>query len=173
MFPFQPHRTRDDCLVVWLSGCSLDTEINEIVEGSNLYTPKVDLDQVVLPKKLLDELLTTVHNFETFKRYRKDAQLEDRAGTPLLRLGFPPNVTRCLVVWLSGCLVVWLRAAYGAGLTVLVYGPSGTGKTMVVNGIAASLGKKILLVNFPMLQRSSSSAESFRSGGGDDKVHWD
>ena len=71
-----------------------------------------------------------------------------------------------------GSRVVWCAppAAYGNGLTVLVYGPSGTGKTMMVNAIAASLGKKILLVNFPMLQRSGSSHHSFGSSDEGDKV---
>ena len=41
--------------------------------------------------------------------------------------------------------------AYGRGLVMLFYGPSGTGKTMLANGIANHLGKKIFLVNFPSL----------------------
>ena len=35
----------------------------------------------MLPKKLLDDLMSTVHNFERFKAFRKEADLEDRAGT--------------------------------------------------------------------------------------------
>jgi len=38
-----------------------------------------------------------------------------------------------------------------SGLVMLFYGDSGTGKTMTANAVAALLGKKLLLVNFPSL----------------------
>ena len=38
------------------------------------------------------------------------------------------------------------------GLVVLLCGPSGSGKTMTANGVAKMLGKKVLLVNFPLLR---------------------
>ena len=43
-----------------------------------------------------------------------------------------------------------------ATLVLLLYGPSGTGKTFTVNAIARHLGKKCLLVNFEMLQSRHS-----------------
>ena len=39
-----------------------------------------------------------------------------------------------------------------AGLVLLLSGPSGSGKTMTANAVAKRLGKKCLLVNFPMLR---------------------
>ena len=39
----------------------------------------------------------------------------------------------------------------GLGVIMLFYGESGTGKTMTANAVAALLGKKILLINFPSL----------------------
>ena len=48
---------------------------------------------------------------------------------------------------------------YGVGLTLMFCGPSGTGKTMTANAIAAMLKKKLLLVNFPRLTQSERGNE--------------
>lgn len=40
---------------------------------------------------------------------------------------------------------------YGSGLVLFFHGPSGTGKTMLANAIAAHLKKRILLVNYPQI----------------------
>ncbi|KAG3019852.1 hypothetical protein PC128_g12847 [Phytophthora cactorum] len=79
----------------WVVG--LDTEMNELVEGSDLYTPKVQLDQVVLPEEHKSTILETVESYESFRGYRKKSGLE-QAGM-----------------------------AYGAGLVLLLCGASGTG----------------------------------------------
>ncbi|KJE90794.1 hypothetical protein CAOG_02039 [Capsaspora owczarzaki ATCC 30864] len=39
----------------------------------------------------------------------------------------------------------------GAGILLMFYGKSGTGKTMLANALASHLGKRILLINFPSL----------------------
>ncbi|RLN06524.1 hypothetical protein BBJ28_00017066, partial [Nothophytophthora sp. Chile5] len=104
----------------WVVG--LDTEMNELVEGSDLYSPKVQLDQVVLPEEHKSTILETVESYESFRRYRKKSGLE-QAGM-----------------------------AYGAGLVLLLCGASGTGKTMTVNAVAHHLKKRVLLVDFPSLQ---------------------
>ncbi|CAH0482292.1 unnamed protein product [Peronospora belbahrii] len=103
----------------WVVG--LDTEMNELVEGSDLYTPKVQLDQVVLPEEHKSTILETVESYESFRQYRKKSGLE-QAGM-----------------------------AYGAGLVLLLCGASGTGKTMTVNAVAHHLKKRVLLVDFPSL----------------------
>lgn len=73
----------------WVVG--LDTEMNELVEGSDLYYPKVQLDQVVLPEDHKTTILETVESYESFRKYRKKSGLEDTitygAGLVLLLCG--------------------------------------------------------------------------------------
>ncbi|CAK9109227.1 ATP-dependent zinc metalloprotease FtsH [Durusdinium trenchii] len=98
----------------------LDTEINEVVEGSNLYKPSATLEQLVLPEDMKQGILALVDNFEQFCRYRKSSGLDD-------------------------------VIAHGSGLVLMFCGPSGTGKTLMVNALAAHLEKRVLLVNFKTL----------------------
>lgn len=114
----------DRRILDWVVG--LETEIQEVVEGSNLYKPTVDIQQVVLPAEQKAQVLQAVTNFDRFREY----------ASTKLREVFP----------------------YGAGLVLLFCGPSGTGKTMLVNAIAAHLNKRVLLVNFPVF--------AARGGGG-------
>ena len=48
--------------------------------------------------------------------------------------------------------------AYGRGMVLLFYGPSGTGKTMMANGLAAMIQKKVLMINFPQLGTNAAGA---------------
>ena len=51
---------------------------------------------------------------------------------------------------------------YGCGLVLLFWGPSGSGKTLMANALASSLGKRLLLVNYPRIgQMSSDQALKF------------
>ncbi|CAM6102058.1 unnamed protein product [Calypogeia fissa] len=69
------HVELDRRMLDWIVG--LDTEMNELVEGSHLYKPKIPMEQVVLPEEQKDTLLKTVENFAKFRQYRKRAGLED------------------------------------------------------------------------------------------------
>jgi hypothetical protein len=111
----------------WAVG--LDSEINELVEGSDLYEPKVSLSQVVLPKGHVETLWSQCRAYGDFLKYR-----QTQAG-------------------LSDTL------SYGNSLVMLLCGKSGTGKTMTVNAIARELGKKVLMVDFSSLsgRRSEGS----------------
>ena len=55
----------------------LDTEINELVEGSDLYEPKVELSQVVLPEGQIDTILEQCRAYDTFRKYRNDRGLQE------------------------------------------------------------------------------------------------
>jgi len=103
----------------------LDKESSEISQGSHLFEPKVSLDSVVLPDMLKETIAGSVAHFETFRAYRKHHPDFDEA------------------------------ISYGVGLTLMFCGKSGTGKTMTANAIAAKLGKKLLLVNFPLLNQQN------------------
>mmetsp|Transcript_10019 Transcript_10019/g.15147 ORF Transcript_10019/g.15147 Transcript_10019/m.15147 type:complete len:1253 (+) Transcript_10019:82-3840(+) len=59
----------------WVVG--LDSEINELVEGSDLYTPKVSLQQVVLPKGQIGPVVKQCRAYDEFRKYRKNMGLED------------------------------------------------------------------------------------------------
>jgi hypothetical protein len=59
----------------WAVG--LDSEINELVEGSDLYSPKVSLQQVVLPKGQLGTIVRQCRAYDEFRKYRKTMGLED------------------------------------------------------------------------------------------------
>ncbi|XP_064405407.1 uncharacterized protein LOC135350521 [Halichondria panicea] len=78
----------------------LDTEFSEIVEGSHLYFPKTKFDSVILPKEKKELILSTVSNFEAYKRCRKKMGLDDvityGAGMVLLFHG-PPGTGKTMM----------------------------------------------------------------------------
>jgi SpoVK/Ycf46/Vps4 family AAA+-type ATPase len=59
----------------WAVG--LDSEINELVEGSDLYDPKVNLSQVVLPTGHMQALLSQCICYDAFRQYRVAAGLQE------------------------------------------------------------------------------------------------
>jgi len=116
-----------DCIV------GLDKESTEVIQGSYLYDPAVDINSVVLAPGLKEAILSSTVNFDTFLRYRKQSSF-DKA------------------------------ISYGVGLTLMFSGASGTGKTMMANALAAKVGKKLLLVDFPRLsQQANSNGSSYQS----------
>ena len=73
----------------------LDTEFSEIVEGSLLYTSKVPLENVILPKNHKDTILNTISNYDAFQRCKKRVGLEDVVsyGSGLVLLFYGPSGT--------------------------------------------------------------------------------
>jgi len=105
----------------------LDTEFSELMDGSHLYTPQVDIEEVVLADAKKQLVLDTVRHFDTFMQASRKLDLHK-------------------------------RLTYGRGMVLLFYGPSGTGKTMMANALAALIGKKVLMINFPSLGANSAGA---------------
>eukprot|EP00931_Biecheleriopsis_adriatica_P045267 TRINITY_DN25949_c0_g1_i1.p1 TRINITY_DN25949_c0_g1~~TRINITY_DN25949_c0_g1_i1.p1 ORF type:complete len:1540 (-),score=362.19 TRINITY_DN25949_c0_g1_i1:18-4046(-) len=54
--------------------------------------------------------------------------------------------------------------AHGSGLVLMFCGPSGTGKTLMVNALAAHLDKRVLLVNFKTLYSNHGDGMSEEDG---------
>ncbi|KAK3261535.1 hypothetical protein CYMTET_29558, partial [Cymbomonas tetramitiformis] len=109
----------DRRMIDWI--CGLDTEVGELIEGSNLYAPQTEFEHVVMPAETKALMLRTVESHAALQRWSRSHRSE-----------------------LSG---IW---DYGQGVTLLLCGPSGTGKTMTANALAKRLGKKLLLVNFDL-----------------------
>lgn len=140
----------------------LDKESSEISQGSHLYEPKVSLDAVVLPDKLKETITGSVTHFETFRTYRKhhpdfDEAISYGVGLTLMFCGK------------SGKHIYWTTSYEEVvrfiSFVLLIIASSktirlGTGKTMTANAIAAKLGKKLLLVNFPLLNKQSGKDDT-------------
>lgn len=65
--------TLDRRILDWVVG--LDSEINELVEGSDLYEPVVDLSQVVLPQGYAESILSQCSSYDLFQTYRQQIGL--------------------------------------------------------------------------------------------------
>lgn len=65
--------TLDRRILDWVVG--LDSEINELVEGSDLYEPVVELSQVVLPLGYADSILSQCSSYDLFQTYRQKVGL--------------------------------------------------------------------------------------------------
>jgi SpoVK/Ycf46/Vps4 family AAA+-type ATPase len=104
----------------------LDCEFGELVEGSHLYLPATKLENVVMNPEIKMLIVETVGNFEKFKSAQRKLGFENVLGYN------------------------------GGGIVLLFFGESGTGKTMLANGLACHLQKRILLVNFGNLGTNAS-----------------
>lgn len=65
--------TLDRRILDWVVG--LDSEINELVEGSDLYEPVVELSQVVLPEGYAESILSQCSSYDLFQTYRQQIGL--------------------------------------------------------------------------------------------------
>lgn len=66
----------DRRILDWVVG--LDSEINELVEGSDLYVPNVDLSQVILPQGYTEKILSQCLAYDDFESYRIAAGLDKK-----------------------------------------------------------------------------------------------
>nr|CCM13411.1 AAA family ATPase, putative [Leishmania guyanensis] len=105
----------------------ITAETAEMVPGSQLYFPEVELANVMLPTATMDRVLSTIEHYSLFEQCKKGSGFGDGLGTSK------------------------------GGLVMLFHGPSGTGKTMLANAVAHHLRKKILLVSVSQFRSSTKS----------------
>ncbi|GET86381.1 aaa family ATPase, putative [Leishmania tarentolae] len=105
----------------------ITAETAEMVPGSQLYFPEVELANVVLPTSTMDRVLSTIEHYSLFEQCKKSSGFGDGLGTSK------------------------------GGLVMLFHGPSGTGKTMLANAVAHHLKKKILLVSVSQFRSSTKA----------------
>ncbi|PXF46186.1 Protein SAV [Gracilariopsis chorda] len=55
----------------------LSTELDEIMDSARCYSPKIDMDSVILPEKMKQLVLQRVENFEVFRKLRKEIGFDD------------------------------------------------------------------------------------------------
>lgn len=125
----------------------LDSEINELVEGSDLYTPNIPLDSVVLPANHKALLLSQCAAYDVYVQYRQHLLGPSESGNSGPSLSLERN----------GKSSKTSAIPYGNALVILLCGTPGTGKTMTVNAIATELKKKVLLCDFNSLVNKKDS----------------
>ena len=121
----------------------LDTEIGELVDGSELITPKTSLDKVALPPEVKKSIINSVKSHEKFQ--------EIVGG---LELGSKSSISH-----------------FNKGLRMLFHGPPGTGKTMTAHGLANHLGKKLLSIGLSSFPEDISLSEFLKFLFRECKIH--
>ena len=73
----------------------LDTEFSELMDGSHLYTPSVDIEEVVLADSKKTLVLDTVKHFDTFVQVTRQLELHKRLtyGRGMVLLFYGPSGT--------------------------------------------------------------------------------
>lgn len=66
----------DRRILDWVVG--LDSEINELVEGSDLYEPMVQLSQVVLPHGHMERILSQCYAYDDYLAYQRQSTKENK-----------------------------------------------------------------------------------------------
>lgn len=166
----------------------LHTELEEIMDSARCYTPKIDMDSVILPEKMKELVLQRAENFDIFRRLRKEVcdNVIYISVTPFALSSLYSVSQRCelrnpfggsnLNLPIESTLDEQVGfddiVRYGKGLTLFFHGKSGTGKTLFANALAAHLKKKLLVVDFNSLNSSKhSNSDAYRIVFREAKIH--
>ena len=121
----------------------LDTEIGELVDGSELITPKITLDKVALPAEIKSSIIHSVKSHQKFKEIVGELELANKSSI----------------------------SHFNKGLRMLFHGPPGTGKTMTAHGLANHLGKKLLTIGLSSFPEDISFSEFLKFLFRECKIH--
>ena len=121
----------------------LDTEIGELVDGSELITPKITLDKVALPTEVKSSIIHSVQSHEKFKEIVGELELANKSSI----------------------------SHFNKGLRMLFHGPPGTGKTMTAHGLANHLGKKLLTIGLSSFPEDISFSDFLKFLFRECKIH--
>lgn len=58
--------------------CGVDLELSELVDGSHLFTPSVNLEDVILPDALKQRIVDSALNFEMLKAKYRELKLDEK-----------------------------------------------------------------------------------------------
>ena len=121
----------------------LHTEIGELVDGSELITPKITLDNVALPAEVKSSIIHSVQSHEKFKEIVGELELANKSSI----------------------------SHFNKGLRMLFHGPPGTGKTMTAHGLANHLGKKLLTIGLSSFPEEISFSDFLKFLFRECKIH--
>jgi ATPase family associated with various cellular activities (AAA) len=58
--------------------CGVDLELSELVDGSHLYTPSINIDDVILPTELKNRIVNSALNFEALKVKYRELKIDEK-----------------------------------------------------------------------------------------------
>ena len=126
----------------------------ELVNEPHLYKPDISVDDVILPEETKKCVLDAVLNFDKVKDLIHETGMDENISYGLGQ-----------ILLFYGMMELSAYDTFSSLFTIsselissTLAGASGTGKTMLANAIAAKLGVKILLVNFPDFGVNSSGS---------------
>jgi hypothetical protein len=112
--------------------CLQDRYVRYLLGDNNFYNNSlsfirrdhglVNLEQVIVPEEIKEELLSRMNSFFTSREKREAVKLDEFFG-------------------------------YGTALTMLFYGPSGTGKTMMAQALSRHFKRPLFSIKWEILKK--------------------
>lgn len=131
---------------------------SELVQNSKLFEPQTSLDDVVLSadvKRTIERCISSHHNFSKLMK----SDVFSRGGSSSTSALSTASSSSSSSTSSTPSL---MTAANTTGLTLLLYGASGTGKTLAAAAIAHTLKQKLLVVNALSVKQAPNPGEVIR-----------